>query len=166
MQADALVRRHLAFGWWTLALFLLLGLTLEGLHAFKVRYYLDTDNETRRLMWRLAHAHGGLLGLVHLGFGLTARVTGRASAAASSALVGATVLIPGGFFVGGVWIQAGDPGYGALLIPPGALLLLFAVVRAALSLRAPRGSDGDVDVDDDDDDHQSTQHKAPNATMS
>ena len=63
-----LVRRHLRFGWWSLATFGLLGLVLETLHGFKVGAYLDVSNETRRLMWTLAHAHGTLLGLVHLGF--------------------------------------------------------------------------------------------------
>ena len=54
--------------------FAILGLTLEGLHGFKVRFYLDTSNETRRLMWTLAHAHGIGLALVHIVFGLMLRV--------------------------------------------------------------------------------------------
>ncbi|HEY8174006.1 MAG TPA: hypothetical protein VIH21_13040, partial [Dehalococcoidia bacterium] len=58
-------RRHLRFGWWSLFVFATLGLTLEALHGFKVRAYLDVSNDTRRLMWTLAHAHGTLLGLVH-----------------------------------------------------------------------------------------------------
>ena len=61
-------RRHLIFGWWALAGFALLGLALEALHGFKVHWFLDPGYETRRLLWRLAHAHGALLSLVHLGF--------------------------------------------------------------------------------------------------
>ena len=63
-------RRHLRIGWWSLFVFAALGLMLESFHGFKVRAYLDVSNETRRLMWRLAHAHGTLLGVVHILFGL------------------------------------------------------------------------------------------------
>src|SRR5688572_24062207 len=62
------VRRHLRFGWFSLLVFLTLGLMLEALHGFKVQAYLNVMNETRRLMWTLAHAHGAMLGLAHLGF--------------------------------------------------------------------------------------------------
>ncbi len=64
-------RRHIRFGWWTLLLFLGLGLGLELFHGFKIRMYLDVANETRRLMWTLAHAHGALLSLIHVVFGLS-----------------------------------------------------------------------------------------------
>ena len=43
-----------------------LGLLLESLQGFKVAAYLDVSNETRRLMWRLAHAHGTLLAVVNI----------------------------------------------------------------------------------------------------
>ena len=68
-----LARRHLRLGWWSLLVFLVLGGVLETLHGLKVGWYLDVDNETRRLMWTLAHAHGSLLGLLHLGFAFTMR---------------------------------------------------------------------------------------------
>ena len=67
-------RRHIRFGWWSLLVFASAGLVLESLHGFKVRAYLDTSNETRRLMWTLAHAHGTLLALVNVAAGLTWRV--------------------------------------------------------------------------------------------
>jgi len=63
------------FGWWSLLLFTALGLGLESLHGFKVRAYLDVSNETRRLMWTLAHAHGALLSVLHVVFGLSLRVS-------------------------------------------------------------------------------------------
>ena len=66
-------RRHLRLGWWSLFVFATLGLGLESLHGFKVRAYLDVSNETRRLMWTLAHAHGALLGVVNVLFGLALR---------------------------------------------------------------------------------------------
>jgi len=47
---SVLAKRHLRFGWWTLLIFLTLGLGLEALHGFKVGMYLKSSNETRRLM--------------------------------------------------------------------------------------------------------------------
>jgi hypothetical protein len=128
-------RRHLRFGWWSLLLFATLGLVLESLHGFKVRAYLDVSNETRRLMWTLAHAHGTLLGIIHIVFGLTLR-GGTAHALAnqrliSASLYAASVLLPGGFFLGGVAFYAGDPGVGVLLVPAGAVLLLYAIFGIA-----------------------------------
>src|SRR5207247_1373670 len=115
---------------WSLLLFLTLGILLEALHGFKAAWYLGAAHETRRLMWTLAHAHGVLLGLVHIAFGLTQEKLPVAFAAgrrlASMFLMGATVLLPGGFFLGGLVTYAGDPGIGVLLVPPGALLLLAA----------------------------------------
>src|SRR5436190_10890157 len=110
-----LVRRHLRFGWWSLAAFGLLGLVLETLHGFKVGAYLDVSNDTRRLMWTLAHAHGTLFGLVHLGFAFTLRhvdADGSALRSSSSALIGASLLLPAGFFLAGIRFYAGDPGIG------------------------------------------------------
>jgi len=128
-------RRHLLFGWWSLLLFASLGLMLESLHGFKVRAYLDVSNETRRLMWTLAHAHGTLLAVIHIVFGLALRagaVPGAASARSISiSLIAASVLLPGGFFLGGLAFYAGDPGVGVLLVPAGAVLLLFAVFSIA-----------------------------------
>ena len=69
-----------------------LGLLLESLHGFKVRAYLDVTNETRRLMWTLAHAHGtvlglGLLALAALGWAALVLTWGRAKGAATIVLV-------------------------------------------------------------------------------
>jgi hypothetical protein len=132
---NVLAKCHLRFGWWTLLVFLTLGLTLEALHGFKVSLYLNVSNETRRLMWTLAHAHGTLLGLVNLGFAFTVRLlpewAARERAIASVCLRGSTWLMPAGFFFGGVFIYSGDPGLGILLVPIGGLLLLVAVVLTA-----------------------------------
>jgi hypothetical protein len=134
-------RRHLRFGWWSLLVFASAGLVLESLHGFKVRAYLDTSNETRRLMWTLAHAHGTLLAIVNVVAGLAWR-----SAPAmppnprlmSSALLAASVLLPGGFFLGGVAFYGGDPGMGTLLVPVGAVLLLFALFSIARAVSASK----------------------------
>ena len=122
---------HLRFGWWTLLLFLTLGLVLEALHGFKVGSYLDVSNESRRLMWTLAHAHGTLLALVNLAFAFT---LGHLEAwpagsrkLASRTLMAATLLMPAGFFLGGVITYGGDPGPGIALVALGGLLLVVAV---------------------------------------
>jgi len=132
-----LVRRHLRFGWWSVAVFGLLGLVLETLHGFKVGAYLDVSNDTRRLMWTLAHAHGTLLGVVHLGFAFTLRhldPDAPSIRSASSALIGASVVLPAGFFLGGIRFYAGDPGVGVALVPIGAVLLIYAAVVVARQL--------------------------------
>ena len=126
-----LSRRHLRIGWWSLLLFLTFGIVLEGLHALKLGYYLDVSNSTRRHMWTLCHAHGTLLSLVHIAFASSLKLLGNPQQAllgwASSCLSAATALLPGGFFLGGVYIYSGDPGLGILLVPLGALLLAAAV---------------------------------------
>ena len=135
-------RRHLSFGWWSLLIFATLGLVLESLHAFKVPGYLDVSNETRRLMWTLAHAHGTLLAVVHIVFGLTIRAVPERSAVnqrlISGSLIGASLLLPGGFFLGGVAFYSGDPGLGALLVPLGGVLLLVAILWIARTGSAAR----------------------------
>jgi hypothetical protein len=138
-SVSLLVRRHLRFGWFLLLAFLTLGLLLETLHGFKVQAYLNLINETRRLMWTLAHAHGTALGVVHLAFAFSVSCVPSwpqtPRTVASYSLVGASVLMPAGFFLGGVWVYAGDPGLGILLVPVGGILLFVAVLLAALSLK-------------------------------
>ncbi len=124
-------------GWWSLALFLSLGFLLELLHGFKIGFYLDVGNEHRRLMWTLAHAHGALLGLVHLAFGFSLQAaptlgSGR-QGLASACLMGATILLPGGFLLGGVWVEGQLAALGFLLAPVGGALLAAAVFLVATS---------------------------------
>jgi len=96
------------------------------------------------LMWRLAHAHGTLLGLVHLGFGLTLAVMApqrqKLTRLASRCLFWAGILLPGGFFLGGIVTYGGDPGLGILLVPVGALLLFVAVLVTAITSPASSSS--------------------------
>ena len=84
-------------------------------------------------MFTLAHAHGTLLALVNLATGLTLRaVKGfELTRAASHALIWGSLLLPLGFFLGGLIIHDGDPGLGVLLVPVGALFLLYGVGSAA-----------------------------------
>lgn len=137
-NSDALALRHLRFGFTGLAVFALLGLLLEALHGFKVGSYLDVESEPRRLAFRLAHAHGTLVSVVHVIYALTLESrfapTPAVARRASQLLGVATVLLPGGFFLGGFFIHAGDPGPGVLVVPVGALALVAAVVVMARGL--------------------------------
>lgn len=139
-EPQVYVRRHLRFGWWSLLIFLTLGIVLEALHAFKVGAYLNVSNSTRRLLWTLAHAHGTALGVVHIGFAFTANYLTnwavRARAFASVSLMASSILLPGGFFLGGLVIYSGDPGLGILLVPLGAVFLLIAVLLCARAAQA------------------------------
>lgn len=139
-DAERVTRLHLRAGWWALLVFVSLGATLETLNGFKVGLYLDVTNSTRRLMWTLAHAHGTLLSILNLVFAATLRFAPVWAEPdrllASRCLRGALVLMPLGFFLGGVRIHGGDPGLGILLVPPGALLLFVAVLLTARAVGA------------------------------
>ena len=134
-QIALFANRHVRFGWRSALVFATFGLVLETLHGFKLRAYLDVSNETRRLMWTLAHAHGTLLGIVNVVFGLTIRALSSVPTSRlrliSRCLIGASVLLPGGFILGGTVVYSGDPGIGALLIPVGGALLLLALYLIA-----------------------------------
>ena len=137
----ALMRRHLRFGWYALACFSILGVALELLHAFKQGFYLDVDNETRRLMWRLAHAHGTLLALVNIAFACTLPHAGSDTRGlarlrrASACLLVAALMLPAGFFLGGAFASSADPNPLVALVPAGAVLLIAAAWTLARSLR-------------------------------
>lgn len=125
------VQRHLVAGWLLLLVFVVLGTVLDVFHGFKVDWYLNVGHATRRLMWTLSHAHGVLLGLLNLAFALTVYLRPSDSpqrGLASACLLGSSVLLPGGFFLGGLVIHQGDPGVGIFLTPVGALLLVVAIV--------------------------------------
>ena len=136
--AKGLARHHLRLGWWTLTLFIGLGLTLESLLGLRVPWYVDATNETRRLMFRLGHAHGTLLAMVNVAFGLTlASSVAPASFPrwASRALTVATIAVPLGFLGGGVVFYESDPGLPIVLVPIGAVAALVATCVLALRLR-------------------------------
>jgi hypothetical protein len=140
---ERLARRHHFVGWWGLLLFLTLGIVLETLHGFKVDFYLDPAHRIRRLLWTLAHAHGTLLALVNIAFaaGLIqlGRWEERPLRLASFFLIDALVLLPVGFFLGGLGHTEVDPGPGILLVPVGALLLLVGVGLVARAATRPAG---------------------------
>ncbi|WAS95159.1 hypothetical protein [Nannocystis punicea] len=139
--AQRYAARHLRRGWLCLLVFLAAGLALESLHGLKVAAYLDLDQAVRRHMWTLAHAHGALLGLVHLGLATTVRANPSLATCshghvASVSLDLASLLLPLGFFLGGLWHYAGDPGLAVLLVPVGGALLVVAALLVLLGLRS------------------------------
>src|SRR5690606_10992407 len=107
---------------------------------------LDPGNEMRRFLWRLGHAHGSLLSLVHIAFALTVRAlfdspSGKDLArltVASRCLTLALVLLPGGFVAGGTILVRGEPNPAVLLVPLGALVLFAGVALTAWAIA--RGS--------------------------
>ena len=148
-----LTQRHLRAGWWSLLIFLTFGLVLEGLHGFKAGLYLDVSNSTRRLMWTLAHAHGTLLALVHIAFGASLQLMPawdpRRRGFASACLLSAGILLPGGFFLGGIADfkkYQGDPGMGIVLVPVGALVLFIAVFLTARGAQGSTSLPGSTDA--------------------
>jgi len=139
IDRERLVRRHFLAGWWLLLVFVAMGALLEAFHGLKIGFYVDLGNATRRLMWTLAHAHGVLLGLVNIAFAVTLQMRGmRAETAriASASLLGASVLLPGGFLLGGIIVYGGDPGLGVLLTPVGAAFLIVSVFLVLRSLKS------------------------------
>lgn len=130
----------LRFGWWALGVSLTLGIVLEALHGFKIGWYLDVGNEMRRLMLSLAHTHGTLLGVINIAAGISAKVFGAAvlPSRAAGALKMAAILMPLGFFLGGLVIHDGDPGLGVVLVPIGGFLLMYAVFAVAIAVNRSR----------------------------
>jgi hypothetical protein len=137
-------RRHHFAGWLGLLLFLSLGAFLEALHGFKIGFYLDPGAKLRRELWTLAHAHGTLLALVQVGFaaglGQLGRWTPGRLKLASFFLLDGLILVPLGFFLGGLWPSESDPWIGVLLVPLGALLLFVAVALTIVSAGLDRDS--------------------------
>ena len=86
-------------------------------------------------MWTLAHAHGALLGLLHIAtavvFGVWPDFAIPHRATISGCLFGASVRLPAGFILGWESFYSGDPGIGIVLAPLGGLCLLLAVFRLA-----------------------------------
>jgi hypothetical protein len=124
-------RRHLRWGWWALLGYLLLGIALEWFHATKASFYLDVDQETRRLLLRLSHAHGTLLAIVNILYGLTVPRLTAPSKLISPSLLSALLLVPLGFFTAALTAQGADAGLPVVLVPAGAVALILGVALTA-----------------------------------
>ena len=138
MNASAnAIGKTVRVGWLLLAIALPFGVTLEALHGFKVQAYLASD--MRREMWRLAHAHGTLLGILCLVCGAIgeAWVPESIRPRVMAMIRWGAVLMPLGFFLGGILNSEGDPSLGILLVPVGAVALVVALVWVAVATRGP-----------------------------
>lgn len=132
---DPALEKTVRTGWLLLAVSLPLGVTLEALHGWKVQAYLAS--EMRRELWRLAHAHGTLLGMLCLVFTALGaeHITDGARPSIARLVRWGAVLMPLGFFAGGILNSEGDPSLGIVLVPLGALFLIIALVRLAIQRR-------------------------------
>ena len=126
---------HFKLGWLLLFFFICLGLTLELLHGFKISWYLDSSNETRRLMFTLAHAHGALLAIINIIFALSIekiRNLENYIKFISPGLILSSILLPSGFLLGGLAIYGGDPGVGIILAVIGAISFVITIGLIAI----------------------------------
>lgn len=121
---------NLKFGWFALAFFVAMGLFLESLHLFKAPFYFEHD--LRRELWVLAHAHGALMAILNIAYGLTVGRYATNSATDGRLWLLACVLVPAGFFLGGVGANEVDPSLWIILTPIGALCALVASIKTAL----------------------------------
>lgn len=123
-------------GWVSVAVWMAVGLLLEGLLGYKAPGYLN--DLQRRELFRLAHSHGTLLSVALIVAALTAQRIGAPPQLAQWALRIGSVMMPVGFLLAGVWHPEGDPGLAIWLVPPGALLVIFGAVAMAFSLKTNR----------------------------
>lgn len=119
-------------GWISLFFWIAFGLLIEAFIGFRIPALLD--DPVRRDLFRLAHAHGTLLSVVLIVGAICARLDLiRLDRISSFGLGSAAVLLPLGFLLGGLWHFKGEPGFGIVLAPIGALLFLATALRFAWS---------------------------------
>ncbi|MFO0635113.1 MAG: hypothetical protein U0168_19890 [Nannocystaceae bacterium] len=125
--------RHVRASLALLALFLASGLWLEAMIGLRAGGWVD--DPLRREFLRLGHAHGALLALVNLAlaWAMTKLQTPErwARRVRAAAWVGA-LAVGVGFFGGGLWHGAADPGPLVLIVPAGAMMLLGGCVAVAM----------------------------------
>lgn len=126
-HADRLLRQ----GWASIALWMSVGLLLEGLLGYKIPAYLNDPQ--RRELFRLGHTHGTLLGILLVIAALVLERGAQVPKAARTALRTGAVLMPAGFFISGIWHSESDPGLAIWLVPPGALLVIYAAIAFTLA---------------------------------
>jgi hypothetical protein len=114
-------------------MFLAAGLWLEAMIGLRAAGWVD--DPLRREMLRLGHAHGAILGVLNLAIGwVIVRLQTPepwAPRIRLAAWLGA-LCVGVGFFGGGLWHGASDPGPLVLIVPAGALMLLASCVSVVL----------------------------------
>jgi hypothetical protein len=129
-------------GWISIAFWMSFGLLLEGLLGYKIPAYMSDPQ--RREMFRLAHTHGTLLGLILIAAVVTIRrINVKPPRSAMTALRIGAVLMPLGFLFAGIWHAEGDPGLAIWIVPPSGLLVIFGAVSMAIALRNKPDSEDD-----------------------
>ena len=119
-------------GWLSISLWMGVGLLLEGLLGYKAPAYLQ--DEIRRELFRLGHAHGTVLGLLVVAAALTARGFGIYFPRTTQLTLRiGTVFLPIGFFLAGITHPEGDPGMAIWLVPVSAILTIYGTISVALS---------------------------------
>jgi hypothetical protein len=128
-------------GWAGVALWMSIGLLLEGLLGYKAPAYLLDPQ--RRELFRLAHSHGVLLNVLLIAASLCGRYIAPPRFANHTLRIG-SILMPLGFLVAGIWHPEGDPGLAIWIVPLGALLVIFGTILTAISWKSSRmsGSEG------------------------
>ncbi|MEW6129868.1 MAG: hypothetical protein AB1757_22700 [Acidobacteriota bacterium] len=120
-------------GWASIAFWMMFGLLLEGLIGYKIPAYLE--DAQRRELFRLAHTHGTLLGLLLVIGALCAKNFALEIVKAPRvALRLGVVLMPLGFFLSGIRHTETDPGLAIWLVPVAALLIIWAAIAFVLAL--------------------------------
>src|ERR1044071_5354614 len=106
-QSVAWIKPMLFQGWVSVAVWMTVGLLLEGLLGYKIPAYLN--DAQRRELFRLAHAHGTLLGLILIVAALCADRFGVELARPPRlALRLGAGLMPAGFLLSGIWHTESD----------------------------------------------------------
>lgn len=125
-------KRHRRYGWTALFLFLSFGSLLEGLLGFKsVGLLMDP---LRRELWSLAHFHGAMLAIINLVYSQWAEnISVNQQNIASWLLIFGSILLPLGFFLGGIAHLEADPSLGIFLVPIGTLMLLYTILLQVVS---------------------------------
>jgi hypothetical protein len=124
--------RMMVQGWVSIAVWMSVGLLLEGLLGYKIPAYLSDPQ--RRELFRLAHTHGTFLGLVLVVAALCVqRYGGNLPRIAQVALRVGSILMPVGFLLAGIWHPEGDPGPAIWIVPPAALMIIFGTIATALT---------------------------------
>jgi hypothetical protein len=128
-------------GWFSIALFMALGLAIEGMIGFKSPDYLG--DPLRRELFTLAHTHGTLFGLLLTAAGLTLRAFDLAlPRPALVALRSGALLMPAAFFAAGLRHPEGDPGPAIWLAPVGGVLVIYGVIALGLQVRGRHKAGG------------------------
>lgn len=129
-QAGALLSQ----GCFCVALFMALGLTLEGLVGLKIPAYLG--DPIRRELFTLAHTHGTLFGLLLMACALALRAWNlQLPRSASASLRTGSLLMPLAFLAAGIRHPEGDPGPAIWLAPLGGLLMIYGMIQLGLQSR-------------------------------